>query len=185
MSAQGTCSCYAYYSQPHCNSVHAWAGVHAIVDHKYFGVINPRRMHKGYGRVMEVVLCVCVCVCVCVWVCLLPDYLLHTSFTSLKCIIEWFLVMFKRYASIRFCWKRFVLQFCLIRFHPLPSTLPDEFSMDMMSISGIFSKYNVCSFSNSLYKTTANKIFRELTGKLLDLGRPVVGDMITCDHSGI
>ena len=70
--------------------------------------------------------------------------------------------------------------------HCLPcSRLADLFSMDMMNISGLFSRYKVCSFSDSLYKTTANKIFSELTGKLLDLGCPAVGDMITHDHSEI
>ena len=71
----------------------------------------------------------------------------------------------------------------VIRFQLLPFTLPDKFSMDMMNISELFSIYNVCSFSDSLYKTTANKILSKLTGKLLDMGRPVVGDMLTWDRS--
>ena len=75
--------------------------------------------------------------------------------------------------------------YAVIHVQPLPSTLPDEFSMDMMNISGLFSRYKLCSFSDSLYKTTANKICSELTGKLLDFGHPVVEDMITCDRSGI
>ena len=53
-----------------------------------------------------------VVLCVCVWVCLLLNYLLHTSFTSLKCAITCFLVVFKRYASSQFRWKCFALQFC-------------------------------------------------------------------------
>jgi hypothetical protein len=40
---------------------------------------------------------------------------------------------------------------------PLPSTLPGELSMERMNISGLFSRYKVCSFSNSCYKTTADK----------------------------
>ena len=57
--------------------------------------------------------------------------------------------------------------------------------MGVIIISGLFLRHKVCSFSNSLYKTTANKIFSELTGKLLDFGHPAVEDMITCDRLGI
>ena len=72
----------------------------------------------------------------------------------------------------------------VIHFQLLPSMLPDEFSMNMKNISELFSRYKVCSFRDSLYETTANKIFSELTGNL-DIGRPAVEDMIMCDCSGI
>ena len=75
--------------------------------------------------------------------------------------------------------------FAVIHFQPLPFTLSDEFSMDMMNISGLFSRYKVCSFSDSLYKTTASKIFSELTGKLLDFGVQRLEGIDTCDPTVI
>ena len=126
-------------------------------------------------------------VVLCVWVCLLLDYLLHTSFSSLKCVIAWFLVMFKWYALSWFCWKYFVLQFChhslsTAAFHAPWRVLKghDKYQWAIFKI-----QFKVHSFNDSFYKTTANKIFSELTGKLVDSGRPAVGDTITCDRSGI
>jgi hypothetical protein len=37
---------------------------------------------------------------------------------------------------------------------PLPSTLPGELSMERMNISGLFSRYEVCSFSDSCYNSS-------------------------------
>ena len=51
-----------------------------------------------------------------------------------------------------FTGKALFSSYAVIHVQPLPSTLPDEFSMDMMNISGLFSRYKLCS---SLYKTTA------------------------------
>jgi hypothetical protein len=37
---------------------------------------------------------------------------------------------------------------------PLPSKLPGELSMETMNISGLFSRYEVCSFSDSCYNSS-------------------------------
>ena len=88
-------------------------------------------------------------------------------------------MVFERYALGRLAGNALFSSSAVIRFEPLPSMLCGEFSVDMMNISRLFSRYKVCSFSDSLYKTTANKIFSELTGELVDLEGSAVGDMIS------
>ena len=60
--------------------------------------------------------CVYVCVCVCVCVCLLPDYLLHALFTSLKYVIAWFLVVFKGMHQVDFTGNALLSSSAVIHF---------------------------------------------------------------------
>jgi hypothetical protein len=48
--------------------------------------------------------------------------------------------------------------FGVICLQPLPSALSGEFSMERMNISGLFSRYKVCSFSDRCYNSTNSSL---------------------------
>ena len=85
-------------------------------------------MCEGYGSCS-----VCVCEYVCYWTtCYIPrlqvsSALLHGSLWCLKGMHR-----------ADFARNTLFSSSAVICFQPLPSTLPDEFSMDMMNVSGLF-----------------------------------------------
>ena len=73
---------------------------------------------------------------------------LHTSFVSLKWGVTRFFMAFQTYVLCRFRRKRFVLQFWC---HLL---LSKKILMDRTNRTGLFSRYKLCSFSDSSCKLT-------------------------------
>ena len=99
------------------------------------------------ARVMVVI--VCVCVCVCEYDCYRTTYYvprLQVSSASLHGSL-WYL---RGMHQADFTENALFSSSAVIHFQLLPIMLPDEFSMDKMNISELFSRYEVCSFSDSL-----------------------------------
>ena len=104
-------------------------------------VINPRCMRKGYGSRF-----VCVSMSVTTVSATYFDYKFQYCYKGSLCCFN--------------CTHCLDLSenvsFSTFGIQPL---LPGEFSMDRMNISGLFSRYKVCSSSDGCYKTTADKSY--------------------------
>jgi hypothetical protein len=99
----------------------------------WLSVINTRRMHKGYGSYS-------------MSVCLLLRYRLHPLFISLEDGVKGSLW---RFNCVDLPENALFSSYGIIYVELLPSTLPGEFSMERMNISGLFSTYKACGFSDS------------------------------------
>ena len=65
---------------------------------------------------------------------------------------------FKLIHCVDFAENALFSSFGVIWSQSLPSTLPDGFSVDKMNSNGLFSRYKMCNFNDTSYKTTADKL---------------------------
>ena len=113
---------------------------------------------EGYGSQF---VCLPVCVCVCLSVCLSVTALTATNFVC-KAKVRYHrvlhdvlqickLVDFAKNASFK--------SYGVICLPPLPSTLPEELSMDRRNNSEFFLRRRVCTLSDSFCRTTDSSLF--------------------------
>ena len=75
----------------------------------------------------------------------------------------------------------FFSSFGVIYLLPLPSTLPEEFSMNRTNNSGLLSRYKVYRFSDSSCRTTT--AVSEVTAKLLDFSLNYTVNSVSARHT--
>ena len=116
--------------------------------------INPQSMRsEGYGSQF-----VCLCVCVCLSVTVLTA----TNFVC-KAKVRYHTVLHDVLATdlqrVDFAKNTSFKSYGIICLPPLPSTLPEELSMDRRNSSEFFSRRRVCTLSDSFCRTTDLSLF--------------------------